>query len=38
MNDIAGIPYIRAPFEFDGRQLAPVSVPAGTTVAGQNSA
>lgn len=31
MNDIAGIPYVRAPFEFDGRLLAPVSVPAGTT-------
>jgi predicted alpha/beta hydrolase family esterase len=31
MNDIAGIPYITAPFEMDGRLLAPVTVPAGTT-------
>src|SRR5690348_4591315 len=31
MNDIAGIPYIRAPFEIDGRLLSPVEVPPGTT-------
>ena len=31
MNDIAGIPYIRAPFEMDGRLLQQVAVPAGTT-------
>jgi predicted alpha/beta hydrolase family esterase len=31
MNDIAGIPYIRAPFEMDGRLLQQVNVPAGTT-------
>ena len=31
MNDIAGIPYIRAPFEIDGRLLSAVDVPAGTT-------
>lgn len=31
MNDIAGIPYFRAQFEFDGRLLNSVKVPAGTT-------
>jgi hypothetical protein len=31
MNDIAGIPYIRAPFEMDGRLLSQVDLPAGTT-------
>jgi hypothetical protein len=31
MNDIAGIPYIRAPFEIDGRLTSTVKIPAGTT-------
>ena len=31
MNDIASIPYIRAPFEMDGRLLQQGDVPAGTT-------
>lgn len=31
MNDIAGIPYVTAQFEFDGRLLDTVNVPDGTT-------
>ena len=31
MNDFAGIPYIRALFEIDGRLLSAVNLPAGTT-------
>jgi len=31
MNDIAGIPYVAANFEMDGRLLNPVTVPNGTT-------